>query len=74
MWQKTDCQFSEITPFTEDHNSSKKYSQGSKYKTHIALFTRDKRFLTIYILYEKANVFIFIKELKNKTKENLAFS
>ena len=74
MWQETDCQFSEITPFTEDHNSSKKYSQGSKYKTHIALFTRDKRFLTIYILYEKANVFIFIKKLGNKTKENLAFS
>ena len=74
MWQKTDCQFSEITPFTEDHNSSKKYSQGSKYKTHIALFTRDKRFLTIYILYEKANVFIFIEKLGNKTKENLAFS
>ena len=74
MWQETDCQFSEITPFTEDHNSSKKYSQGSKYKTHIALFTRDKRFLTIYILYEKANVFVFIKKLGNKTKENLAFS
>ena len=74
MWQETDCQFSEICPFTEDHNSSKKYSQGSKDKTHIALFTRNKRFLTIYILYEKANVFIFIKELKNKTKENLAFS
>lgn len=74
MWQKTDCQFSEITPFTEDHNSSKKYSQGSKYKAHIALFTRNKRFLTIYILYEKANVFIFIKKLGNKTKENLAFS
>lgn len=74
MWQKTDCQFSEITPFTEDHNSSKKYSQGSKYKTHIALFTRDKRFLTIYILYKKANVFVFIKKLGNKTKENLAFN
>ena len=73
MWQKTDCQFSEITPSTEDHNSSKKYSQGSKYKTHIALFTRNKRFLTIYILYEKANVFIFIKKSGNKTKENLAF-
>ena len=74
MWQKTDCQFSEITPSTEDHNSSKKYSQGSKYKTHIALFTRDKRFLTIYILYKKANVFVFIKKLGNKTKENLAFN
>ena len=74
MWQKTDCQFSEITPSTEDYNSSKNYSQGSKYKAHIALFTRNKRFLTIYILYEKANVFVFIEKLGNKTKENLAFS